>query len=266
MHIYNFLDNDDAKTIAEKGPFKVIEWRRDLSVPYLGAQAAYFAAKMDVRRRQLVAQLDGRTGVTLQAGAMQWTAGSIQATTGVKGVGDFFGKALRGSVTGESAIKPEYMGEGTIVCEPTYRHILLMSPQTEMGGTMVVNDGLFMACTSDIRHRAIMVKRPSAMVAGNEGLFNLGLDGAGVVALESPVPASELVAVDLEGDELKVDGNFAIAWSEDLSFSVERSGKSLVGSAVSGEGLVNVYRGRGRVLLSPVASLTPNPNAGAGEV
>lgn len=161
MHIYNFLDNDDAKTIAEKGPFKVIEWQRDLSVPYLGAQAAYFAAKMDVRRRQLVAQLDGRTGVTLQAGAMQWTAGSIQATTGVKGVGDFFGKALRGSVTGESAIKPEYMGEGTIVCEPTYRHILLMSPQTEMGGTMVVNDGLFMACTLDIRHRAIMVKRPS---------------------------------------------------------------------------------------------------------
>ena len=107
--IYNFLDNDDAKTIAEKGPFKVIEWQRDLSVPYLGAQAAYFAAKMDVRRRQLVAQLDGRTGVTLQAGAMQWTAGSIQATTGVKGVGDFFGKALRGSVPGESAIKPEYM-------------------------------------------------------------------------------------------------------------------------------------------------------------
>lgn len=39
MRIHNFLDNDDAKTIAEKGPFKVIEWQRDLSVPYLGAQA-----------------------------------------------------------------------------------------------------------------------------------------------------------------------------------------------------------------------------------
>ena len=104
------------------------------------------------------------------------------------------------------------------------------------------------------------------MVAGNEGLFNLGLEGSGVVALESPVPASELVVVDFDGDELKVDGNFAIAWTEALSFTVERSGKSLVGSAVSGEGLVNVYRGRGRVLLSPVASLTPNPNAGSGEV
>lgn len=266
MRIYNFLDNDDAQVIAEKGPFRVAEWQRDLSVPYGGAIAAYFAAEMGVRRRQLVCELDGRVGVTLQAGAMQWTAGSVQATTGVKGVGDFFGKAIRGSVTGESAIKPEYVGAGIIVCEPTYRHILLMSPQADMGGTMVVNDGLFMACTSDIRHRAIMVKRPSAMAAGNEGLFNLGLEGSGVVALESPVPASELVTVDLDGDELKVDGNFAIAWSENLSFSVERSGKSLIGSAVSGEGLVNVYRGHGRVLLSPVASLTPNPDAGSGEV
>ena len=86
------------------------------------------------------------------------------------------------------------------------------------------------------------------------------------MVLESPVPASELAVVDLEGDELKVDGNFAIAWSESLEFTAERSGKSLVGSAVSGEGLVNVYRGRGRVLLSPVASLTSNPNAGSGTV
>lgn len=32
----------------------------------------------------------------------------------------------------------------------------------------------------------------------------------------------------------------------------ERSGKSLMGSAVSGEGLVNVYQGSGKVLLAPV--------------
>lgn len=266
MKVYNFLQNDDVRVVAQNGPFKVAEWQRDLSVPYHGAAGAYFAAKMDVRRRQLVCELDGRVGVTLQAGAMQWTAGSVQATTGVKGVGDLIGKAVRGKVTGESAIKPEYVGAGMIVCEPTWRHILLMSPQTDLGGTMVVNDGLFMACTSDVRHRAIMVRRPSAVVAGGEGLFNLGLEGSGVVALESPVPMSELVVVDLEGDELRVDGDFAIAWSNALEFTVERSGKTLVGSAVSGEGLVNVYRGRGRVMLSPMAASTPGIDLGSGEV
>ena len=74
-------------------------------------------------------------------------------------------------------------------------------------------------------------------MAGGEGLFNLSLMGQGTVALESPVPASEIVTVDLENDELKVDGNFAIAWTNGLQFTVERSTKTLIGSAASGEGL-----------------------------
>lgn len=60
------------------------------------------------------------------------------------------------------------------------------------------------------------------------------------------------IGVQLEDDELKVDGNFAIAWSESLSFTVERSTKTLIGSAASGEGLVNVYRGTGKVLMAPL--------------
>lgn len=43
----------------------------------------------------------------------------------------------------------------------------------------------------------------------------------------------------------------AIAWSNTLEFKVEKSGKSLIGSAVSDEGLVNVYRGTGKVLMAP---------------
>ena len=48
-----------------------------------------------------------------------------------------------------------------------------------------------------------------------------------------------------------------MAWSGGLDFTVERSGKSLIGSAASGEGLVNVYRGTGKVLMSPLAKI-PN--------
>ena len=76
--------------------------------------------------------------------------------------------------------------------------------------------------------------------------------GSGVVCLDSFCPKEELVELTLQDDVLKVDGNMAIAWSGSLNFTVERSGKSLVGSAASGEGLVNVYRGTGRVLLAPV--------------
>lgn len=263
MRIYNLTDNDDAAIVAQQGIFQVMEWKRDFSVTYGSAMDAYYASEMNVRRRQLVCNLNGKTGAVVQAGAMQWTVGHVEVTTGVKGVGDFIGKLARGAVTNESAVKPEYHGNGVVVLEPTYRHVLLLDP-SQMGGAITVNDGLFYACETTIQQRAVMVSRPSAMMAGGEGLFNLSLMGQGTVALESPVPASEIVTVDLENDELKVDGNFAIAWTNGLQFTVERSTKTLIGSAASGEGLVNVYRGTGRVLLAPVAANLANLNAGSG--
>lgn len=248
--IKNFLDNDDVKVIDSKGAFSVVEYQKDLSVMPETAMMAYYASQMNVRKRQVVCDVS-RSNVTVQAGAMQWMVGNVKATTGLKGVGDLFGKAMRGSVTGESAIKPEYTGDGTLVLEPTYKHILLVDLR-DWNGSIVLDDGLFLACESTLKHKAVMRSNVSSAVLGNEGLFNLGIQGNGVVCLESPCPREELVEITLENDVLKVDGNFAIAWSGSLDFTVERSGKSLIGSAASGEGLVNVYRGTGKVLLAPV--------------
>ena len=55
----------------------------------------------------------------------------------------------------------------------------------------------------------------------------------------------------MQDDQLKIDGSMAVAWSGSLEFTVERSSKSLMGSLVNGEGLVNVYRGTGKVLMAP---------------
>ena len=66
------------------------------------------------------------------------------------------------------------------------------------------------------------------------------------------VPEEELVKIQLENDCLKVDGSYAICWSRELDFTVERTTKTLIGSAASGEGLVNVYRGTGTIWLAPI--------------
>ncbi len=250
--INNFTNNDDVKIINSMGPFTVVEYQKDLSVTPSTAQMAYYSSLMNVRKRQVLCDLS-KAQVTLQAGAMQWTVGNVNATTGVKGVGDLFGKALRGSVTGESAIKPEYTGDGLLVLEPTYKHILLVD-LADWNGSIVLDDGLFLACDSKLKHKAVMRSNFSSAVAGGEGLFNLGIEGNGIVCLESACPKEELIEITLNNDVLKVDGNMAIAWSGSLSFTVERSGKSLIGSAASGEGLVNVYRGTGKVLLAPIDS------------
>ena len=248
--INNFFNNDDVRMKESMGAFSIIEYQRDLSVMPENAMTAYYASQMNVRKRQVVCDV-AKSNVTVQAGAMQWMVGDVKATTGLKGVGDLFSKAVRGSVTGESAIKPEYTGNGTLVLEPTYKHILLLDV-SDWNGSVVLDDGLFLACESSLKQKAVMRSNLSSAVAGNEGLFNLGIQGKGVICLESPCPKEELVEITLNNDVLKVDGNFAIAWSGSLEFTVERSGKSLIGSAASGEGLVNVYRGTGKVLLAPV--------------
>ncbi len=253
--VSNFIDNDDIEALDQMGPFQVIEYQRDLSVMPSSAMVAYFCAEMNVRKRQLVCDLS-QANVTIQAGAMQWMLGNVNATTGVKGVGDLIGKAFRGKASGESAIKPEYTGDGMLVLEPTYKHLILMDIG-EWGGSIVLDDGLFLACDSRLQHKIVARSNLSSAIAGGEGFFNLSLNGNGVVCIESSCPKEELIEITLKNDVLKIDGNYVIAWSNSLNFTVERSGKTLIGSAASGEGLVNVYRGTGKVLMMPTANM-PN--------
>ena len=134
--------------------------------------------------------------------------------------------------------------------EPTYRHILLL--HVEEWGGLVLEDGLFLACDGRIKQNVVARSNLSSAALGSEGLFNLCLTGSGLAVLESPVPMEELIVFELDNDVIKIDGNMAIAWSSSLQFTVERSSKSLIGSAVSGEGLVNVFRGSGKILMSPL--------------
>ena len=252
MRIVN-LENDNRKFIKTVDNFHILEYVQDASVSPMNAIDEYFMSKMNVRRRQVVIDINKDHSAVIQAGSMQWMGGNVQATSGVKGIGDLFGKALKGAVTKESAVKPEYVGEGCLVLEPTYKYIILQDVSKWGAVGMTIEDGMFLACDARVKRNVVARKNISSAVLGGEGLFNMSLQGTGVVALESNVPENELIEVELENDELKIDGNLAVCWSSNLDFTVERTTKTLVGSAVSGEGLVNVYRGTGRVLMSPVA-------------
>ena len=255
MRIEN-LQNENRKYAKSIGNFHVLEYVQDASVSPMNAMNEYFMSKMNVRRRQVVIDIDKDHSAVIQAGAMQWMGGNVQATSGVKGIGDFLGKALKGAVTKETAVKPEYIGEGCLVLEPTYKYIILADIGKWGSAGMTIEDGMFLACDANVKSKVVAIKNLSSAVLCSEGLFNLSLQGNGVAALESNVPEDELIEVILENDELKIDGNLAVCWSSNLEFTVERSTKTLVGSAVSGEGLVNVYRGTGRVLMCPVAPTT----------
>ena len=252
MQLYN-LENESRHIKQSAGNFSVLEYDRDPSVNVFNAQTAYFMSEMNVRRRQVIVRLNGTNSAMIQAGAMHWMLGDVKVTTGVKGAGDFVGKMFKGVVTKESAIKPEYVGDGYLVLEPTYKYILLEDLSKWPDG-LTIEDGMFYACDGGTKLNLTHMKNVSSTVLGKEGFFNLSLRGSGIAALESNVPSEELVRVDLNNETLKIDGNLAMCWSSGLEFTVERTTKTLIGSAASGEGLVNVYRGTGTVLMSPISA------------
>lgn len=253
---------ENIKVIEEYGKnglrVEVLEYEKLLGIsnPSM-AQQVYFMEKQNIRVRQIALYLNNEK-VTIEKGAMSYFQGNIQMISGVT-VGNALGRMVRGAITGEQMAQPEYTGTGLLVLEPSYKHFLVLELADRE--TIIIDDGMFYCAQGSVSVRAAAQRNLSSAIAGGESLFQQELTGPGIVILESVVPMAEIDIIDLENDMLKVDGNFAVLRSGTLDFTVERSAKTLVGSAVSGEGLVNVYRGTGQVWLAPTLKVYDNLNA-----
>lgn len=73
--------------------------------------------------------------------------------------------------------------------------------------------------------------------------------------LRIPVPKSEIVELNLDNETLQVDGSFALLRTADVQFTVEKASNSFLGAMTSGEGLLQTFRGTGRVWIAPTQPL-----------
>ena len=227
---------------------EVLEYEKLLGISNASmAQQVYFMEKQHIRVRQIALYLNNDK-VTIEKGAMSYFQGNIQMVSGVT-LGNALGRMVRGAVTGEQMAQPEYTGSGLLVLEPSFKHFLVL--ELAERESIIIDDGMFYCAQGSVTVKAVSQRNLSSAIAGGETLFQQQLTGPGIVILESIVPMSEIDIIDLSNDTLKVDGNFAVLRTSTLDFTVERSAKTLIGSAVSGEGLVNVYRGTGQVWLAP---------------
>ena len=193
----------------------------------------------NIRLRQVRLILDN-SAVKIEAGALSYMKGDLEIeakTGGIIGIGKKF---FQSKVTGESTIKPIIRGTGEVFLESTFSHFTLIELEDE---EIIVDDGLFYACEEDIEVEVAMQKNVSSIMFGNEGVYQTRLKGSGIVVLQIPVPEKEIFRCKLF--------NFAILRTGNIEFSVEKSGSSLIKSALNGEGLLNVYRGTGEVWLAP---------------
>lgn len=212
------------------------------------AMGLFFANQVGLKMKQVRIHINN-SSVKTEAGALYYYKGKIESKTNMGGVGGLFKKAVSGAITNESAIKPTYSGTGEILLEPSFKHYIIMELSKD---AIIVDKGMFYCCSGNIEVKGVAQKNISSALLGGEGIFQIELSGTGVVILECNVPKDELVEYEIHpGEELKVDGNFVVARTKDVEFSVTKSDKSLFGSAINGEGFLNTFKGQGTVWLAP---------------
>ena len=211
------------------------------------AKDLWFMKQENMKVKQIAVYLEN-DGCKVEPGAMSYFQGNLEMVSGMT-LGNAVGKFFSGAVTGERAAQPEYKGTGMVVLEPSFKHFITLT--LDPGESIIVDKGMFYCAQSSVTVRPIMNRNISSALLGGEGIFQQELVGPGLVVLESLVPSEEIDIIEMKNDVLRVDGNFAVLRTGNIDFTVERSAKTLVGSAVSGEGLVNVYRGTGQIWLAP---------------
>lgn len=202
-------------------------------------------AKIKLRQVRIILH---NSGVNIESGTLSYLKGNIEMSSKVGGVIGLGKKLFASKVTGETAFKPLYEGTGELFLEPSFGHFALIELEDD---EIIVDNDLFYACEDTVEIEVQMQKSVSSMLFGNEGVFQTKLSGSGIVVLEIPIPETEIFKCKLNNDVLKVDGNFALLRTGNIEFTVEKSSKSLIGTATGGEGLLNVYRGTGEVWLAP---------------
>ena len=236
---------------AESDGFKV----EVLAYPRLGgakdhqtAATVYFANQAGIKLKQVRITLRDGEAIA-ESGALHFMLGRIEMESKIGGVAGL-GKAMMNKfVTKEAAVMPRYRGTGQIYLEPSFSHFLIY----RLGGEEVVADkGMFYCGQGSLDVGSSMQKNVSSALFGGEGLFQTRIRGTGIVVLESPVPADEVLRIDLKEETLQVDGNFALMRSGRIEFSVEKSTRSCWG-------LSRAARGCSRRSEGPARSGWPRP-------
>lgn len=238
--------------MEDESKFQILEYENlDGATDVETAFGLNIMRQSGVKLKQIRIIVDN-SSVKLEPGVLSYMKGNIEIKSKSGGLIGFGKKIISSKLTGETAFKPIYSGTGEIFLEPSFGHFALIELEDD---EIIISDDMFCACEEGIEVNAAMQRNISAAFLGNEGLYQTRIEGSGIVALKVPVPESEIFKCILIDDTLKVDGNFAILRTGNIEFSVEKSSKSIIGTAISGEGIVNVYRGTGEVWLVPTKNV-----------
>ncbi|WP_423364520.1 TIGR00266 family protein [Mycoplasma sp. P36-A1] len=189
--------------------------------------------------------------IKIESGSMVYMRGNVKLegnmnSNGSKGVGGVLKALGRSMTSGESFFITSATGKennSKIALAPAAPGVI---KKLEVGQIhWRLNTGVFLACEESVSYNMVRQSIGRAILSGTGGLFVMETTGAGELLINT---YGDLIEINLDGSERFVIDNYhVVAWSDTLTYDIEIA--SGVFGFTTGEGVVNVFNGKGTVLI-----------------
>jgi uncharacterized protein (AIM24 family) len=184
--------------------------------------------------------------VVIERGAMSHMRGDLKMKGRLPGPL----RLLRAVLSGEEAFRPTISGTGMLYLESSFGGFYIMDlPGTE---NWVVESGAFWCSEARLTQTFHRERFTTSFWTGNGLLdFKTKVVGQGRVMICSPGPVEEIILGkdSPHGSQLIADGPIVLARTESISYTVRLPSLLPWRRAVTGESMLRVYRGEGRMLV-----------------
>jgi uncharacterized protein (AIM24 family) len=184
--------------------------------------------------------------VVIERGAMSHMRGDLRMKGRIAGPI----RLIRAALSGEEAMRPTITGTGTLYLESSFGGFHIMDlPGTEK---WVVESGAFWCSEAKLKQTFHRERMTTSFWSGKGFLdFQTKVVGQGKVMICSPGPVEEItLGKDSPyGNQLIADGPIVLARTASISYTVRLPSLLPWRRAATGESLLRVYAGEGRMLV-----------------
>lgn len=245
-------ETKDVRILDQKGVKDAIMVVKEFDTSFVGditiADKLHHAQQLGLKLRQLEIQLRGGT-VVFEGGQFMYSSGDLQQGKIDISPREIFRGTVR-KLNGETFFRPTLTGSGTVVLDGSFHFLTLFPVKTP--SRIVLEKGIYLASIGNFEFRTTKNLNMGYLVFSDKAVLQTDIRGAGILALELPVPMSTIVEYDVtDGNPFRVDGNYVIMWSGNLKKNVVAA-SGVLGSLTSGTGLVEEYTGNGKVWVAPM--------------
>ena len=179
--------------------------------------------------------------IRAEAGALAYMRGNVTMRARIPGPRTF----LRASLSDEAVVRPTFTGTGEVFLELSLGGFYAFEIHEK---PWILERGAYWASEASVDLGVHREKAWNSFWTGDGFIdFRTQISGHGKVVLNARGPVEE---IELGDEEIAVEGRLVIARSSRVKYSVRRPSRSRLSSWLSGENLLRVYRGPGRILLS----------------